>query len=359
MHADASSRSNNFDALRLVAALLVIWGHQFAIMGRPVPLMWNNEPGAVGVVLFFAISGYLVTISWLADPHLWRFAARRALRIWPGLVAAVLFCFAVLGPLVSSLPARDYWSSPLARGYLANLWLDTRYALPGVFDSNPFPSSVNGPLWTIPLEVTCYVALAALGVVGLLRRRFFPPLVLLMLAAALEWRYNVSVGQPMPSWSPLLQYAIMFALGASLACWRAAWLPRRLQTAVVLVVLLLLVHLVGPSVIGGQVPLLIIATIGVIWGTASTPVVHRVGRWGDFSYGLYIYAFPVQQFVVWAFSNRIGFAAALGLSVVGALLLAVLSWHWLEKTALVLKPPRGGFAAKARALGRAGASTPP
>ena len=342
MHDAAHSRSNNFDALRLIAALLVIWGHQFAIMGQPVPLMWHNEPGAVGVVLFFAISGYLVTISWQADPHLLRFAARRALRIWPGLCAAVLLCAALLGPLVSTLPATDYWLHPLTREYFANLWLDTRYALPGVFDGNPFPSSVNGPLWTIPLEVTCYAALAVLGMLGLMRLRPFAPLLLLALTATLQWRYSPPPGQPMPAWSPLLQYAIMFALGASLACWRAVWLPRRLLTAAVLVALLLLLRLAGPALIAGQVPLLILATLGVIWGTASTPVLHRAGRWGDFSYGLYIYAFPVQQLIVWAYANQLGFATALGLSPGGALLLAALSWHLLEKPALAFKPRRAG-----------------
>lgn len=309
-------------------------------MGRPVPLLWHNEPGAVGVVLFFAISGYLVTVSWLADPHLLRFAARRALRIWPGLLAAVLLCAAVLGPLVSPLPADQYWRHPLTLEYFANLWLDTRYALPGVFEGNPFPSSVNGPLWTIPLEVLCYAALALLGTLGLVHLRPFAPLLLLTLAAALEWRYSVAPGQPVPAWSPLLQYALMFTLGASLACWRTAWLGRRLLTAAVLVALLLLLRWTGPAIIGGQVPLLICATLAVVGGTASTPLLERAGHWGDFSYGLYIYAFPVQQLVVWAFANQIGFAAALGLSVAGALLLAALSWQLLEKTALAFKPRR-------------------
>ena len=178
----AVHRANNFDALRLFAALLVIWGHQFAIMGRPVPLiLGGNEPGAVGVVMFFAISGYLVTLSWLADPHLLRFAARRALRIWPALCVVVLLCIVVLGPLVTTLPQAAYWKSAGTWDYLSNIWLKTRYALPGVFDGNPVASSVNGPLWTIPLEVTCYAILAALGVCGITRTRWSGPAIFLIL----------------------------------------------------------------------------------------------------------------------------------------------------------------------------------
>ena len=312
-------------------------------MGLPVPLMWQNEPGAVGVVMFFAISGYLITISWLSDPHLARFATRRILRIWPGLCTAVVLCVAVLGPIVSPLPTAEYWAHPLTREYLGNLWLDTRYTLPGVFDKNPFASSVNGPLWTIPIEVLCYAGIAVLGVAGLIRLRPVAPLLLLTLAAALQWRYGLAPGQPSPAWSPVMQYAMMFALGASLAVWRALWMPRRLLASIVLVGALLCLQATGPAIVAGQVPLLMIATLVVICGTASSPLIRHAGTWGDFSYGLYIYAFPMQQLVVWYFANKLGFAAALGLSIFGALLLAVLSWHYIEKPALALKPRRSSI----------------
>ncbi|WP_226858228.1 acyltransferase family protein [Diaphorobacter aerolatus] len=184
-------RFNNFDALRLVAALLVIWSHQFSVMGRPVPLILNgNEPGAVGVVLFFAISGYLVTGSWLADPHVLRFTRRRVLRIWPGLCVAVLGCALILGPLATTLPLAQYLRSPVTWDYFSNLWLQTKYVLPGVFETNPLPNGVNGPIWTIPLEVTCYLGLAVLGVFQVTRTRWFAPFAFLLLAAFFHWRYS-------------------------------------------------------------------------------------------------------------------------------------------------------------------------
>ncbi len=337
----AVHRANNFDALRLFAALLVIWGHQFAIMGRPVPLiLGGNEPGAVGVVMFFAISGYLVTLSWLADPHLLRFAARRALRIWPALCVVVLLCIVVLGPLVTTLPQAAYWKSAGTWDYLSNIWLKTRYALPGVFDGNPVASSVNGPLWTIPLEVTCYAILAALGVCGITRTRWSGPAIFLILLGYLQWHYMDRPGRPMPEWSPLLQYGIMFALGASLACLQAFWSSHRLIAAAVLIVALTLTRHYGPSVISGQAWLLMAAGLSVILGSACAPVLHRVGHFGDFSYGMYIYAFPVQQLVVWSFANRLGFTAAISLTVFCTLVLAALSWHWVEKPALSFKPRR-------------------
>lgn len=336
----AAVRSNNFDALRLAAALLVIWGHQYALMGRPVPLILHNEPGALGVVLFFAISGYLVTLSWLADPHIGRFAARRALRIWPGLCVAVALCALVLGPLVTTLPLRGYLHHPATLDYLLNILLQVRFALPGVFDANPLAGSVNGPLWTIALEVGCYVTLAGLGSLGLLRLRPFAPFLFLALAGTLQWRYSPPVGQPMPPWSFPLQYGMIFALGASLACWRDLWESRRWRATGVLLGIFALLHLAGPEPVAGQAPILVLATLGVVGGSASTPVLNKAGSWGDVSYGLYIYAFPVQQLIVWFFSNQLGYAAALGLSLGGALILAGLSWHWVEKPALSFKPGR-------------------
>lgn len=335
-----AARSNNFDALRLLAALLVIWSHQFAVMGLPVPQLLHNEPGALGVVIFFAISGYLVTLSWLADPHLGRFAARRALRIWPGLTAAVLLCALVLGPLVTSLPVKAYFAHPLTWDYLRNLWLDTQFALPGVFDGNVLASSVNGPLWTIPLEVGCYAFLAAAGALGLMRWRWVAPLVFLALLLGMQWRYSPAPGAAMPAWSFGLQYGMVFALGATLACWRHLWIGRRPIAMAAMLLVIGALYFKGPAIIAGQAPLLALALVAVVAGSASTPILKHAGHFGDFSYGLYIYAFPVQQLVAWHFADRLGYGAALACTVAGTGLLAVLSWHLLEKKALTFKPAR-------------------
>lgn len=335
---ETALRSNNFDAFRLLAALLVIWSHQFAVLGRPIPKLLYDEPGAVGVVVFFAISGYLVMLSWLADPHLGRFAMRRVLRIWPGLTAAVVLCALALGPLVSSLSLDAYFAHPLTWSYFSNLWLQTRYELPGVFETNVLRTAVNGPLWTIPLEVGCYVALAAAGALGLLRWRHTAPLIFVALMVALWRRYSIAPGEPMPEWSFALQYAMVFSLGATLACWRHLWISRRMLALALLLAGCVLLHAKGPLILVLQAPLLAMAVLAVILGSASTPLLRQAGRFGDLSYGLYIYAFPVQQTVVWYFSGRIGFGAALACSLVGAGLLAMLSWHLVEKKALAFKP---------------------
>lgn len=330
-------RANNFDALRLLAALMVIWSHQFALMGLPTPLVFHNEPGALGVVLFFAISGYLVTHSWVADPHLGRFWLRRFLRIWPGLTVLVLLSVFVLGPWLTELPLAQYFRHPATREHLYNLVLNTRISLPGIFASSPHPGSLNGPLWTIPLEVGCYVALALMGCIGLMHWRWFPWLVFAALAATLQWRYSSS---PSPEWSFALQYGMIFALGSVMARCDFWWRPRPWVTAAGLLAVCALLYFYGPAPLNGQSPLFALAGLAIVWGTCRTPGVARAGHFGDFSYGLYIYGFPVQQIIIWGFSNQLSFPVAMALSVLGALLCAVFSWHLVEKPALRWKPQR-------------------
>lgn len=144
-------RSKIFDWLRLGGALAVLIGHSFVLLGRPAPfgIDWH----VYGVLLFFLVSGYLIAGSWRADPRFLRFAEKRARRIMPGLVAVVLLTALLLGPLLTTSP--DYWPGAL-RYIWRNVLLLPLHALPGVFEGNPQPA-VNGSLWTLPVEVFCYV----------------------------------------------------------------------------------------------------------------------------------------------------------------------------------------------------------
>jgi peptidoglycan/LPS O-acetylase OafA/YrhL len=88
------------------------------------------------------------------------------------LATVVLLAMLVLGPSVTTLPLRDYFSHSLTWDYLHNILLQIRFSLPGVFADNTFPNAVNGSLWTIPIEVSCYAVLAAAGALGLMRWRW-------------------------------------------------------------------------------------------------------------------------------------------------------------------------------------------
>ena len=105
-----SSTRNNFDFVRVAAALAVVASHQFALTGHAEPVLFGlHSLGGMGVLVFFSVSGFLVAQSWDADPHVGRFAARRLLRIWPAFALVILLAALVWGPLMSALPAR--WGS--------------------------------------------------------------------------------------------------------------------------------------------------------------------------------------------------------------------------------------------------------
>ena len=128
------------------------------MFGQPVP--------ALGVILFFSVSGYLLRQSREADRNLPRYLAKRTLRIFPALIVVTLVSIFVLGPALSSLTVGDYFQNPGVWDFLRNIILFPVYALPGVFDGNIYPVAVNGSVWSLPAEFACYLLVP---IVGLLR----------------------------------------------------------------------------------------------------------------------------------------------------------------------------------------------
>ena len=336
---------NNFDGIRLLAALAVLVSHQFAVNGQPEPVFGSFiSLGSSGVVVFFVISGTLVTRSWLNDPSLPRFAARRLLRIWPGLAAVTLACALMLGPWVSTLGLRDYLADPLLRDYARNLVFDLHDRLPLSFQGNAMPTSINSSLWSIPLEVECYVAVALLGSLGLLRRRFAllgAVLLVLLPYAVLDPRgetLRARFGWGMPE-QTVIEFGLCFAAGACLELFGFGRAPsmsrRRLAWGAAALAGGGLAGLAGHLVLATW---LVVPMMVVLVGTASFPVLRDLGRFGDLSYGVYIFAFPTQQTVAWLLRSRLPWGAELALVLVLTFGLALLSWHLVEKPALRLKP---------------------
>src|SRR6266566_7260952 len=172
-------RANNFDALRLLAALSVVFSHSFLIAegseaNEPFVWLTGNQCilGLVGVFVFFVISGYLVTESWCRSPAPGWFALRRGLRIYPGLMVNVAICALLIGPLVTSLPLSAYFAGPELGDFLVKtLSLEPGpLALPGVlFADTSVGLHINGSLWTLRYEVMMYLMIIILGVLRMLR----------------------------------------------------------------------------------------------------------------------------------------------------------------------------------------------
>lgn len=329
MNNGAQSRHNNFDFLRICAAFLVLVSHQFPLTGRyPGPWLFGVSLGTFAVLIFFSISGFLVSQSWRIDPNAIRFLAKRFLRIWPGLAVVVLLAAFVLGPLVSTLDVRSYFSHPELRDYLHNLKVMTiNYALPGVFESNSYPRAVNGSLWTIPLEVGCYLVLLMIGWPGLLKKRWA-----VLLGTILFGVYYFGFAFDPNQYQ--YHFALYFFAGVCLDLYRHAWEehPERLLKAALAISIAF--YLFGASAVA---LLFLVPGLVIYIGTRSTPVLRRFGRYGDVSYGVYIYAFPVQQTLLWMVGKDFPFAAGLAIAAVVTVACAFLSWHLVEHPALRLK----------------------
>jgi peptidoglycan/LPS O-acetylase OafA/YrhL len=313
--------ADSFDLLRLVAAALVFWSHQHALLGIPEPLLpfTAATQSLLGLYIFFAISGYLNAHSLLRSQSLSYFAASRVLRIYPALTTCIILC--VVWGAILTTAAGDYWNKQTWLFFVKNVTLfnGVRYELPGVFTDNPFPRAVNGSLWTLPHEVKLYLALGL--VMAVTRVRSFPFVFacgagIALLTACFYMGFA-------PFW---VHFALLFAAGAAIAGLQTSFGSGATMGVVCVVVVF------GFVLHNYAGILLIAATVIILVGRTQAPAFLRPPI--DISYGVYIYAFPVQQTVAMVVSD---FWVAAAVSFMLTIALAVGSALLIERPALRLK----------------------
>ena len=341
-------RANNFDLLRLLAAWAVLVSHSYALVGQDQPLhQLGTSLGNVGVLVFFAVSGLLIRRSWEHDPSPRDFWVKRGLRLLPALAVTALLTAFVLGPIVTSISRSAYFASWETWAYPVRLLLMVPFGaeLPGVFDENVDAGGVNGSLWSLPLEVLAYAMLAGLGILGWLARRWVvTALALASLAWAAWWATSMSaaVGSA---------YVLSaFAVGAAAFTWRDRIVLSTPAAALVVGLCVLTGH--GPTPLR-VVTWTVAAAYLCYWFAYALPPLGRfVTRLGDTSYGLYIWAFPVQQVVVQVAGNDADPWLVTAVATPVVWLLALASWRLVERPALRHKPrptPGGAASEPARA----------
>ncbi len=329
---------NNFTAVRFVAAGLVLYGHSFVFLGLREPLFLSWLPlGPLGVYIFFTISGYLVSESWDRDPDPLRFFMRRGLRIFPGLAVCIVLSILVLGPLLTTLPLTQYVTNVHTRGYLQNIWLHIVYYLPGVFEHNRVPNAVNGSLWSLPVEFTMYIIVALVGTLQG-NRWVFLGLAVLSAIVTLVWAqatdkmlvvYNFDLRQVFICGTYFWVGAVIYKFDLK----RYFSLSTTMMAAVAMMCL-------EPWTRQLQIASWVLLPIVVLsFGFAHSSLLDRLTRSGDYSYGIYIYAFPIQQAVVYLWPG-VGLGWYLVICSLVTLVMAVASWHLVENRALALKPRR-------------------
>jgi peptidoglycan/LPS O-acetylase OafA/YrhL len=330
-------RSNALNAFRLAMAMGVILWHAFPLTGRHLPFAAQQLLSQAWVDGFFAISGFLITASWLGNPRLRDYSLARCLRILPGLwvcLAVTAFVIAPVGVAIQGGSAARLLlsSAPVKYAVKNSAVAYVQFDIGGTPRGIPFPGMWNGSLWTLQYEVLCYIAVAGLGLVGLLSRRWLIPAAM---ALALLWMalasYTIDIDGVATVGQNAARFAVMFVAGALLYHFRAV-IPARWSLVAVSVAVVLVASLLPDYRLIAAVPLAYAIIV-------SGALIHneRFRLRTDLSYGVYIYGCPIQQLLVIC---GLGTLNPIVFGIIGAvatLPFAALSWFLVEKPAMVLK----------------------
>ncbi|WP_425082428.1 acyltransferase family protein [Ruegeria arenilitoris] len=333
-------RDNNFNLIRMLAAGGVLVSHAF-------PLSWGEAAGqpfestlhglSLGMIcvwLFFAISGFFITRSFDRKQSASAFVTARMLRLLPALTVVTIVTILVAGTLLTTAPPNVFWASAPDFFVRNMLLFKLQYTLPGVFEGNPYGPAINGSLWSLSYEVTWYTAVLLCGILGILgRKKLFAGISILFLVLyAAEMVTDLH-----PRMTQITRLGLPFMTGMAFYIWRQH-IPLSLS---------ILATLTGLTVIAWFTPLFLpvfavaLSYAVFVVGYANWPVLKHYNRLGDYSYGVYIYAFPIQQLV--AQSGVTTPAINMAISLPFTLICAVLSWHLVEAPAMKLrhriKPP--------------------
>ena len=334
----ANSRDNNFNLLRMVAASAVLVSHAYPIAlgeGAIEPLwpLLQMSLGTVAVLSFFAISGFFISQSFERRNGLVDFSMARILRVYPGLVVVLLLTVLIIGPVFTNQTPAKYFLQPETLLYfprnLSLKWL--QYDLPGVFQHNPYGPAINGSLWSLFYEVTCYGLVVTLGVVCANGRDWAFISFLIIYAAA--YASLKMFGQSLLENSDLIVefhlLTLPFVIGMAFYRFRKL-LPMNMLICAIACIL--------PTVAHGnfwfrEVFLICWCYFLFYVGYFRSGPLKAYNGVGDYSYGMYIYAFPCEQTVA-ALWRGISPLTLIAISFPATLFAAVLSWHFIERWAL-------------------------
>jgi peptidoglycan/LPS O-acetylase OafA/YrhL len=345
----ALSKHNNFDIIRLIASVAVIVSHSYDLLQRgesePLRLYTSGKGvtlGTIAVFIFFVISGFLITKSAHNSGSIAKYIQKRILRIVPAFAITILVTYLFIGYIISGLSFSAYFLNQISADYLNGLLIyPIAYSLPGVFTTNPYPFAVNGSIWTIPYEFTMYLITIPVVTFGIKK---VGNIAILLLLLILYWcmyelfRYpeagNISIFfMPIKFLIPL---ATQFFLGAFFYIYREHIILNLWYFIISVIIVIYSLHY-NPSIkefVYLFYPAMAYITIFVCLYFKKN--IYDSRKLGDYSYGIYLYGFLVQQLLIYYFdihSIKILAASAIFCSFC----CAFLSWHLVEKPAMQYK----------------------
>jgi peptidoglycan/LPS O-acetylase OafA/YrhL len=344
------TRDNNFNLIRFIAAFGVLFSHSFSLaLGssetEPFKQLFGMSFGQIAVDIFFISSGFLIANSLFVKKNLANFLWARFLRIYPGLFAAVIFCVFFVGLYFTSYPVEQYLVNPQTYIFIVKntvLFFGEEPGLPGVFESLPWSGVVNGSLWTLPFEVRAYCLLVVFSIVihrlitwskGLLSERLLYLLIpLLCMIIYIANHFYTFLPISYFTSEDFRMYSLFF-IGTACYIFRDNLvLSKRFFYAVLFFLLISAIHTDLFFIVYN------VTIFYVIFYIAYIPKgrIRKFNQYGDYSYGIYIYAWPLQQSVV-ALIPGISITLLFIYSAVLTLIFSYYSWHLIEKKALKYK----------------------
>lgn len=336
---ELSSRGPGFDLIRLIFAIVVLLHHARGLeYDMEIDPLFRYSGGFIhfgflAVAAFFAMSGFLVTPSLLRSENVIDFASRRALRIFPALIAVVVLSMVVLGPCLTTFPLTVYFSDSDLYRYAKNALTLTYDHLPGVIDHNRHPILINGALWILHFEVLSYAALVLMNMLGMLRRRLLCLMPFLLsygfyLAVSFDATLITAVPHRLLTFTTLFVY---FGAGVVLFVF-ADRIPFSMSLAIGAFVIATVALRLG---VGAVVLPFCLTYIVMYCGLSVFPGQALLKH--DLSYGIYLIHSPILVALSMLMPTMRTWWSITMLAFIITLILSYLCWLLVEKPALKWK----------------------
>ena len=335
-------KSNNFNIIRLVAAVSVVFAHSFALSLGFYPKLFPGFSvgyfGDIAVLSFFTLSGFLITKSFFKNENIYSFIEARILRLLPGYALSLIYCI-LLGLLVTTTDIYTYLVSAFEFFWkiMSYLLIRTSSGLLGVYADNPHSNASNGSLWSLPAEVRMYMLVLFLGFFKILKKKnalnlFFLSAGILMylifsydsylLDRAISFVFRVPL-------YPLIKFPLAFIIGMYAYLYKQ-YVP---ISPVIFIGLMVALFILPYS--------LYLETVAVsysvlFFGFYPKIIIKKFINVPDYSYGIYIFSFPTQQALVSILKIYDPYLL-FGTSLFCTLIVSIFSWHIVEKPSLKLK----------------------
>ncbi len=337
------NHNNNFDFLRLAGALTVIVNHSHPILtGIPHRDFIENLSGSIGFGtfmfdIFFVISGYLIAQSFFARPTFLDFFKARVLRIMPAFAVSMLCCVFIVGTISTTLSLHQYFTNAHTWRYFINFSLfKLQFTLPGVFLNHPM-TSVNGSIWSLAYEFTLYIALFLFGIIGFLKPTKLNLVLHVLIFSTMIFLNSHSEMTTITTFgiesSRMVNLYVYFFFGAALFILREKFQPKWFLVLLLFVCWVFSFH----TKFCALVSFFFIPIFTVWFGFLPIKFPKWITSTGDYSYGLYVYSFPIQQLIIGYTAAHISIYSMVMLSILCTFPVAILSYHFIELPALQFK----------------------